>query len=187
MVVQNLGAHTQTIVDHELDASQHTDEEEIHEVEDGGGIYVAFFVALSPGGKLDQIRAWHGPGESLSSFHFSVTRVPVTLEGGNIPAFDVPVRVLPSMVTSNLRYKRIGLVIDSCQVSRVPWRIGLIIGRVSASFFATPTTTPSFSLSSRTADCAPTGVEMRMFQVPVSDMCSSSRSLPRPSQVGVTW
>src|SRR5258708_38462133 len=90
------------------------------------------------------------------------------------------------MVTSNVRFKRIGLVIDSCQVSRVPWRTGLISGIVSASFFATPTTTPSFSVSSRTADCLPIGVEMLMFQVPVRDMCSSSRSLPRPSKVGVT-
>src|SRR5437868_12564820 len=101
MVVQHLGGPTQPVVDHELYASQHTGEEEIHEVKDGGGIHVAFFLSFSPGDKLDQIRARHGPDESFSSFHCSVTRVPVTLEGGNIPAFDVPVRVLPLMVTSN--------------------------------------------------------------------------------------
>src|SRR3989440_10056707 len=106
MVVQHLGGPTQPVVDHELYASQHTGEEEIHEVKDGGGIHVAFFLSFSPGDKLDQIRARHGPDESFSSFHCSVTRVPVTLEGGKIPAFDVPVRVSPSMVTSKVRVKR---------------------------------------------------------------------------------
>src|SRR5260370_34655986 len=77
----------------------------------------------------------------------------------------------PLMVTSKVRFKRIGLVIDNCQVSRLLWSTGLISGIVSAPFFATPATTPSFSVSSRTADCVPTGVEMRMFQVPVRDMC----------------
>ena len=40
------------------------------------------------------------------------------MEGGSIPAFDVPVRVLPSMVTSNVRFNLMGLVIDCFQVSR---------------------------------------------------------------------
>lgn len=68
--------------------------------------------------------------------------MPITLEEGNIPAFDVPVRVSPLMVTSKVRFKRIGLVIDNCQVNRLPWRTGLIRGSVSASFFATPRNDP---------------------------------------------
>jgi len=73
----------------------------------------------------------------------------MTLEGGNIPAFDVPARVSPLMVTSKVRFKRIGLVIDNCQVSRLLWSTGLISGSVSASFFATPATPPSFSVGAR--------------------------------------
>src|SRR5437588_5623621 len=46
MFVQHLGGPTQPVVDHELDASQHTGEEEIHEVEDGSGIHVAFFLSF---------------------------------------------------------------------------------------------------------------------------------------------
>ncbi len=46
MFVEHLGGRAQTIVDHELDASQHAGEEEIHEVEDGGEIHIAFSFPL---------------------------------------------------------------------------------------------------------------------------------------------
>jgi hypothetical protein len=42
MFIQNLGGPTQTVVDHELDASQHTGEEEIHKVKESDEIHVAF-------------------------------------------------------------------------------------------------------------------------------------------------
>src|SRR5262249_49762002 len=45
MFVQHLGRATQTVVDHELDASQHTGEEYIDEIEDSSGIHGAFFLS----------------------------------------------------------------------------------------------------------------------------------------------
>src|SRR5207247_8689461 len=42
MVIQNLGRPTQTVVDHELDASQHTGEGEIHKVKESDEIHVDF-------------------------------------------------------------------------------------------------------------------------------------------------
>src|SRR5437870_1842264 len=42
MFVQSLGGPTEAVVDHELAASQHTGEEQIHEVKDGDRGHVAF-------------------------------------------------------------------------------------------------------------------------------------------------
>jgi len=105
----------------------------------------------------------------LFSF-YSITRVPMTLDVGSIPAFDVPVRVFPSMVTSNVRFNRIGLVIDCFHRSRLPSRIGSISGMFSPDPLAIPSTTPPTSVSSRTTACIPMGVEILTFQVPVIDM-----------------
>src|SRR5262249_21399286 len=45
MVVQELGGATQSIVDHELDTSQHTGEEKSHEVEDRCRLHGAVFLS----------------------------------------------------------------------------------------------------------------------------------------------
>ncbi len=47
MFVQNLDGPTQPIVNHELDAGQHTCEEHIHEIKDNGGSQLSFSLSFT--------------------------------------------------------------------------------------------------------------------------------------------